>query len=282
MAQVAGLANTSSYAAGSSSLTGAGTMRAAALSPIGFVATIQGQRTTTEHFYTVGAVAYPMLAAVVMTATEMLAEQARINHFPNIESGDTYDSIQAGPLMSGGGMVARQVSVSTPQAKFLEFGFVHHLSGAWIFNPFMIPAADLVAPWFYNAALQVIGIAGSRRFFSNLAADSEASDMLSQVRAGLYSYSKWAGDIQALGFGGLSASRGFAIKGAKGLGDVSSIQAGTIGPRAIRRVAGRYGGSMTRISGGGFGTSRFLTGPSARIYNRISGRALGQGLKGFR
>jgi len=283
MPQVAGLANQSAYASGGRTLTGAGAMRVAALSDMNLVATIQGQRTLEEHLFAMSVVLPPIMQALVGYFGVILAETAKEFHFPNIDTGDTYRSIKAGPVipLPGGGAI--DVSVSTPQAKFLEFGFVHHLSGQWIFNPFMIPAADAVTPSFVAAVQQAAAIAGNLRFFSGAAATSPANDILGTVRGALYSYSKFAGDIQALGFTGLSAGRGFALKGAQGIGNVQAIQAGTLGARITRIAVGRIGGRFGRTGAvSGFSPGATFTGPASRLYNRIGGRAFGGALSKIR
>lgn len=206
----------------------------------------------------------------------ILRETAKEFHLPNVDTGDTYRSIQSSPVvpLPGGGSV--NVFVTTPYSKFLEFGFVHHLTGQWIFNPFMLPAADLVVPEFVNAVSQVANIVGSQRFLTGLAAQSPANDLLQSARSALYSYSKYAGDIQVLGVGGLSGSRGLALKGARGIGNIQAARQGTIVARATRVVTGKFAGRFGR-SGftSGFSPGSLFTGPSARIYNRLSGRLFG-------
>jgi len=278
MATVAQLGNVTGYAPGPG-LTAAGGVRSATLGTTQLYATMQGQRVLTQHFLAVGTVLPGMLAGVVQATAYVMRDQAKAFHFKNIDTQATYDSIQASNLMSMHGAYFAQVSVSTPQAKFLEFGFVHHQTDDWIHNPFMIPAADAVTPMFVDAVNQVLNIAGNLRFFTGLAAASPANDILGSVRGALYSYSKFAGDIQVLGFGGLSASRGIAIKGAKGIGNIQAAQSGTLAARATRLVAGRFGGAQIR--GGQLGGG-ILSGPSARIYNRLSGRAFGGALSGIR
>ena len=280
MPSVAQLANKSAYSGSSAgALTGAGAVRAAGLGDMNLVATMQGQRVLTEHLYTVAAITPPILRALVGYFGVVLRETAKEIHFPNIDTKATYNSIQSGPVipLQGGGAV--NVWVSTPQAKFLEFGFVHHQTGQWIFNPFMIPAADRVTPEFVNAVSQVANIVGNVRFLSGLAAQSPANDILQSARSALYSYSKYAGDIQVLGFGGLSAGRGFALKGAQGLGNIQAARQGSLLARTVRVTAGRVGGRFGRTGiVSGFSPGVIFTGPSARLYNRISGRAFGGGL----
>lgn len=278
---VGSLANLTAYALKTSpSLTGAGGVRASYLSSMNLYATMQGQRVVMEDQYVLSQLMPLMIRALVPYFGFLLAETAKVIHTPNIDTGDTYDSIQAGPTSYVIGGAAVDVFVTTPYSKFLEFGFVHHRSGEWIHNPFMIPAADAVTPAFVDAVNQVAQIAIGRRFMSGEAAISPAADILGSARGMLYSYSKYAGDLQVLGFGGLSASRGYAIQGAKGIGNIQAAQAGTLAARSARLVAGRYGGSAIRS--GSFGAGSILSGSSARIYNRLSGRAFGGALSGIR
>ncbi len=284
MATLGEIANVSGYSSKKpSAVTGAAAMRATKLSTMNLYATMQGQQVLAQDFYVISQITTPMLRYLVKYFGVVLAETAKELHTPHIDTGDTYRSIQAGGYtdLPGGGAI--NVWVETPYAKFLEFGFVHAGSGQWIFNPFMIPAADAVTPQFVRAVKQVSRIVLGLRFLSGDAANSQAAGVLSSARGLLYSYSKYAGDIQALGIAsGLSKSRGLALSGAKGIGNLQSVQHGTVGARLTRIVAGRAGGSFFRagmVSGFGSG---MLTGPSARIYNRLGGRAFGGALSGIR
>lgn len=279
MAQLGELAGVTATQGAAQGVTGAAAVRGSVLGDLNLVATMQGQRVLAEHWFVVAAIMQPMLMSVTQVFGMLIAEQARINHTPNIDTGDTYRSIKSGQVQALKGGATVEVSVSTPYAKFLEFGFVHHLSGKWIFNPFFIPAADAIAPHYVDAIEQIAAIAGSRRFLTGLAGQTPANDILATVRKGLYSFSKAAGDIQVLGFGGLSKSRGVAVKGAKGIGNVQAIQQGDIVGRIERLGAGRVGSGILR--GGAIGGGSILTGASGRIYNRLSGRAFGGALKGI-
>jgi len=279
MAQLGELAGVTAAGVGSG-VTGAAAVRASVLGDMNLFATMQGQQVLTQHWYLVAAIMQPLLMSVTQVYGMLLVEQAKINHTPNIDTGDTYRSIKTGEVKAIKGGATVEVSVSTPYAKFLEFGFIHHLSGKWIFNPFMIPAADAIAPSYVDAIEQVAAIAANRRFLDGLAGQTAPGGMLGTVRSGLYSFSKFAGDIQVLGLAsGLSKYRGYAIRGAKGIGNIEAINKGTIMARLARLGAGRVGGGL--IHGGGFGAGSVLTGASGRIYNRISGRAFGGALKGI-
>jgi len=165
----------------------AAAVRSAVLGDLNIVATMQGQRVLTEHLYTVAAITPPILQSLVGYFGVYLRETAKEFHTPNIDTGATYRSIQSGPVipLQGGGGI--NVWVSTPYSKFLEFGFVHHLTGQWIFNPFMMPAADLAVPEFVSAVSQVANIVGNTRFLTGLAAASPANSMLQSARSALYS-----------------------------------------------------------------------------------------------
>ena len=277
MASLGELANVTGYKPGPA-LTAAGGVRSATLGPMNVMATMQGANVLAQHLFVLSAIWKPVVMQLTQFFGDLMAEVAKENHLPNWLTGDTYRSIMASevlPMVNGASI---DISVATPQARFLEFGFIHHLSGAWIHNPFMIPAADAVVPMYVDALEQFAAAVGSLRFFSGPASVSQANDTLGSVRNALYSYSKFAGDIQVLGFGGLSASRGLAVKGGKGLGNIQSIQNGAINSRIARLGAGRFGGGSLR--GGNFGGS-FASGASGRIYNRISGRAFGGALSGI-
>ena len=98
--QTAGLANLKSYAPGSTSLTGAGAMRSAALGTVQLYATMQGQRVLTEHFFVLGTILPGMFAGVVEATGYVLRDKAKEIHEPHILTGDTYRSIATGPLMT--------------------------------------------------------------------------------------------------------------------------------------------------------------------------------------
>lgn len=277
MAQLAEIANVSGYKPGPA-LTAAGGVRSANLGTMNLYATMQGQRVLTEHLYAMSAIYQPAIEMLTHYFGQLMAEYAKAIHFPHILSGDTYDSIKSEPIAFPGG-AAVQVSVATPQAQFLEFGFVHHWTGQFIHFPFMIPAADAVAPMLVSSLVQFMEVASWRKFFTGPAAQSGGNELLNSVRGALYSYSKFAGDIQVLGFPGLSASRGRAIAGARNIGNIQAAQQGTIVSRISRLGVGRLGGSVIRT--GSFTGPSALSGPAGRIYNRISGRAFGGGLAGI-
>ncbi len=279
MAQLSEIAKLSSGSGNSAgTITRARLNRVGNLAPLNIYATMQGQRVATEHLAVIAGITMPMVQSMTLQFGGAIAETARFIHFPNIDTRETFDSIRVSSFVEIPGGARVEVSVSTEQARFLEFGFVHHISGQWIQNAFMIPAADLIVPVFIDAINQVAQLGLNRRFFSGDASRTAAAGMLGGARKFLYSYSKFAGDIQVLGIGGLSKSRGLALKGARGIGNIQAAQGGTLISRIGRVMVGQNLGKYGR-SGfvSGFGTST-LQGPAARIYNRIAGRAFGGAL----
>ncbi len=274
MATLAEFANATAATKGS--LTGAAAVRHAGLQPLAIYATMQGQRTVMNDQIVWSGISTTMIRSILWEFGGALARIAQFIHAPNIDTQETYDSIRVYSFVNLPGGAKVEVAVGTPQAKFLEFGFVHHLSGAWIQNPFMLPAADIVVPVLIDAIQQVAGIASGRRHFTGAAAATTgATATLAGARAALYSYSKFAGDIQVLGFPGLSKSRGLALKGARGLGNIQAAQSGTLVSRAGRVLVGQKLGRFGRagvVSGFQPGA---VGGPVGRIYNRVAGKIFG-------
>ena len=258
---------------------------------VDLIVTLRGQRVVTEDLFTIAREMPGMVNAMVGYFGEVLVNVSREIHTPNIDTQATYDSISAGPgpgdpmqtFPLGPFITAVDVGPFTSYSKFLEFGFVHHLSGEFIHNPFMIPASDIITKPYYDAMTQLVQVSVARRRLSGMAAASPASGILSSIRSALYATSKLAGDLQVFGIRGLSGVRGFALAGARGLGDVNAGMRGAIGHRITRRVAGRFAAGGLRTS-----LSTTLTGPSSaqidsstRLYNRISGRGFGALLRGL-
>ena len=250
-------------------------------SPWGLQITLQGATTTFEHF-----VVSPIyLASASQSAVEvagiLLADYAREFHRPNIDTGATFNSI--GPSDKGRvyveapGTYTVDVGPRTPQSLFLEFGFTHWKSGRFIRYPFMIPAADLVGPIFQDAMIQIVQGVAFRRSFTNPIA--EATGSMDSFRSSLYSFSKAAGDLRVLGFGGLSGLRGGALTTAQLLGDIEGVMRAALFARISRRVAGRFASGQLRAS-----VSAQITGPNQqfasvgdRLLSRFAGFEVGRG-----
>ncbi|MDK1039627.1 MAG: hypothetical protein QGD91_12065 [Actinomycetota bacterium] len=252
---------------------------------------LQGERVVAEDLFTLAAAMPVMTQQLVLFFGEAMVDVARMFHFDNIDTQATYDSISAGPQPGGPAQTFQlapfktgiDVGPYTSYAPFLEWGFVHHLSGDFIHNPFMVPAADAISPAFLDAMVQLIEVTAFRRTLSGPAAASGAAATLSSIRGSLYSISKFIGDIQVFGFRGLSGVRGNVLKTAQTLGDVSAVMRGAILHRTSRRISGRFASGFLRAkvttSLSGPGTA--WAGSSTRLYNRIAGRGLGVGLRGL-
>jgi len=285
---MAGLGNLATQSARrGSGLSAAAVSRGVRGSPISMTITIQGARAVEQHFAAVALAAGVMSPFFVGLFAEFLAETAKAIHEPNRDTGDTYNSITAGQepgqpphvfFIDGG--PAADIGPSTLYSPFLEFGFIHWRSGDFIINPFMIPAADAVAPLFFDAFTQLAEIAANRTSFTGAASVGNA--LFGPFRSFLYNYSKFLGDVQVFGgFGpGVAASRGGALRGARVLGDVDAGMRGAIGRRVTHRFVGRFAaqGLSTTVNATLSGPSSSYIGSSNRLYNRIRGRAFGRGL----
>jgi hypothetical protein len=252
--------------------------------------TIQGARAVEQHFAAVAVATAVMAPFFVGLFGGFLEQTAKAIHEPNRDTGDTYESITAGQEPGQAPFVfftddgpSVDIGPSTLYSPFLEFGFVHWRTGDFIINPFMIPAADATSPLFFDAFVQMAEIAANRTTFSGAAGAGNAP--FGAFRGFLYNYSKFLGDIQVFGsFGpGVAASRGAALKGARGLGDIQSGMTGAIGTRVTHRFIGRFAaqGISTSISASLSGPSSSYIGSSNRLYNRIRGQAFGRGLGGL-
>jgi len=253
---------------------------------------VQGDRAVIEHFANIAITAGPMLEATVGQAGTFLANLAAEIHRPNIDTQATFDSINAGVEGSPTrlpsvkthkpGMYSVDVGPTTFYSRFQEFGFVHYLSGKWIQNPFMMPAADVTQPLFEQAVIQIAEIAATRTFFGGPIAGGRIGpgSHLSGVRDKLYSANKFAGDLKVIGVN-LGGFRTWSLTAARMLGDANSLMRGALAQRFTHRFTGRF------VSGGLSTTrSAILSGPSSqfsssaqRIYNRVSGGVLGRGLR---
>lgn len=286
----ASLAKLQSSSRSGSILSASGAVRKVAGVPLNMTIILQGHRVLAEDMYTMALLMPPLVAETVRFFGSVLVDVAREVHTPNIDTRATYDSISAGPVPGGPAMIfpvglgtGIDVGPFTTYAPLLEFGFVHVGSGEFIFNPFMVPATDIITPVFFDTMIQLAEIAQFRRTLVGPAALSPASGILSGLRGGLYSASKFIGDVQVFGFRGLSSVRGGLLVAAQSLGDVNATMRGAIGHRISRRVVGRFAGRglhanvSTTLSGPG----RKWTGTSMRIYNRISGRGFGAALRGL-
>ncbi len=271
-------------------LSNAGVSRLARGSPISMTITIQGARVVEQHFAAVAAATAVMAPFFVGLFGGFLQETAKAIHQPHRDSGDTYESITAGQdpgqapfVFVADGGPAVDVGPSTFYAPFQEFGFIHWITGNFIINPFMVPAADATAPLFFDAFIQMAEIAANRTTFTGAASTGNA--LFGPFRSFLYTYSKFLGDVQVFGSlgPGVAASRGAALKGARGLGDVQSGMTGAIGTRVTHRFVGRFAaqGISTTISTSLSGPSGSSIGSSSRLYNRIRGQAFGKGLGGL-
>jgi hypothetical protein len=243
--------------------------------------TVQGLNAVADHWYAVAEFTHNGAGAIVDFTGQLLTNLAKEIHRPHILTQDTFKSI--GPTDEGtnfnGASWQVEVGPETQQARFLEWGFLHRPDNTWIQYPFMIPAAETVAPLFFDAMAQVAAIAAITAPLAGSPAVA-ARDALDSARDRLYSASKFLGDLQILGVRTPSALRTGLVSTAQILGDVSAAVRGSIGKRITTRVSGRFIQGSLQAS-----TTATVTGPSNqyrsganRLYNRFAGRATSQNI----
>lgn len=266
--------------------TGATLAKSTFATPIVTNITVQGLNTIIEDHIAVAQFTHNASGGFVDFMGDFLAGIAKEIHRPHIRSGETFRSIgktDAGTRTEGFGNWVVDVGPETQAARFLEFGFLHVRSGRYIQYPFMLPAADAIAPLFEEGMVQIVEVAANRRTLTGPAGASSAADALDGVRSRLYDLSKFAGDIAVFGFGGLSGVRGAALTSARVLGDIQSVMRGAISQRISFRVAGSFASSGLRanLSTTVSGPPGSFQGAAGRIYSRISGAAAGRSIGGI-
>lgn len=268
----------------STGLLSAATNRISSGAPINTLILIEGAETVIEDQLAVAEFTYHATRTAVDWAGAFLENLMKEIHRPHILTGATFDSISRtddGLHEEGFGSWAVEVGPETPQARFLEWGFLHP-GGKWVQYPFVIPAADIIAPLFTDLFVQIAEVAAFRRSISNELGGGVA-DQLDAIRSRLYAFSKLAGDVAVFGFGGLSGVRGAALSTAALLGDVQSVIRGAIGHRVSRRVTGRFasGALRAQVTANITGPSSSFSNAATRLYNRISGFTVGRGFGEF-
>lgn len=235
---------------------------------------VQGLETLVEHWFTVAVLTDALTPGVLDFYADVITHNAR--QFVRKDTWATHDSINKGNgvIRSAIGDYSVWIGAETIQARFLEFGTVNMPA-----FPFMIPAIDMVEKDFIRAFGDIAKIAdtvtGQVSLRGDVGKDGRIRSPISGLRSGLYSISKFLGDVSV--FGGrefLSPIRGFALRAARGLGDVNAIMQGAAGMRISRRLRGRATGRLA-----GFGSASLTFGKTytaslggQRIYNRFAGR----------
>lgn len=260
--------------------------RQASSAPINTTIVVKGLDTIIEDQLAIAEFTYRATRTGVDWAGAFFENLAKEIHRPHIDTGETFNSIsrtEEGLHEEGFGNWAVEVGPETLQAYLLEWGFLH-VGGQWVQYPFMIPAADLIAPLFTDLFVQIAGVAAFNRQIQGPFAGGVA-DELDAVRSRLYAFSKLAGDLRVFGFGGpaLGKARGFALTGAEIAGDIQSVMRNAIGTRVTRRVVGRFasGSLRAQVSATVTGPPASFQGAATRILNRISGFTVGRGVGGI-
>lgn len=249
--------------------------------PFSVTITVMGANAVATDLYTVVAVTPALARAVVETSGALMANLAKEIHRPHIDTGVTYDSIMALDAVESAGSIYIDVvagTPNTPQARLLEYGFLHEPSGDFIQYPFMIPASDSIAPIFESAMVRVVEVLLNRSR-NSVAAGPSFNSALSGARSSLYSLSRFLGDVRIF-FPEFGASiRQGALTTAQLLGDTQAIMRDAIGTRITRRIEGRAITSVRSQSVTISGPDSDYTSAANRIYNRIAGRQAGEALR---
>ena len=235
---------------------------------------VQGLNAVIEHLYTVAALTNQLAPGVVDFYADVVVHNAR--QFVRKKTWATHDSIKSsGVVTSQMGDFSAWISAESVPARFLEFGTINMPA-----YPFMIPAIDMIEKDFIRAFIDIAKIPdqlSSRVSLSgDVGRDSRVKSPISSLRSGLYSTSKFLGDIAVFGGrGAISPIRSFAITTARLLGDVNAAMTGQIGARFSTRLRGRATGRLAGFGSASLTASKSYSGSftgSQRIYNRFVGR----------
>ncbi len=238
---------------------------------------IQGLGAVIEHFFTIARLTEELAPQVVDFYADVVVHNAR--QFVRKKTWATHDSISKGEGVFVSGFNNKsfdaEIFASTPQARFLEWGTVNMPA-----YPFMIPAIDMVEKDFIRAFVDIAKIADqlSTRVSlqGDVGRDARVRNPISRLRSGLYSASKFLGDIAVFGgVGGLSPLRSNLLSMARLLGDVNASMTGAIGMRVSHRLRGRAVGRLAGFGSASLTASRSYTGSftgGQRVYNRFVGR----------
>ena len=235
---------------------------------------VQGLNAVIEHFFTVAQLTNQLSPGVVDFYADTVVHNAR--QFVRKKTWATHDSIKSsGPIMSGSGDFSAWITAESVAARFLEFGTINMPA-----YPFMIPAIDMIEKDFIRAFIEIAKIPDqlSNRvtLSGDVGRDSRVRSPISALRSGLYSTSKFLGDISVFGGRqGLSPIRGFALSTARLLGDLNAAMTGQIGSRFSHRLRGRATGRLAGFGSASLTASKTYSGSftgGQRIYNRLVGR----------
>ena len=234
---------------------------------------VQGLNAVIENFFTIAELTHQLTPGLVYFFDDTVFHNAR--QFVRKKTWATHDSIHSsGPIMSGSGDFSAWISAESIAARFLEFGTINMPA-----YPFMLPAVDMIEKDFIRAFVEIAKIPDqlSRTGLSgDVGRDSRVRSPISALRSGLYSTSKFLGDISVLGGRStLSPIRGFALSMARLLGDMNAAMTGQIATRFSTRLRGRATGRLAGFGSASLTASKTYSGSftgGQRIYNRLVGR----------
>lgn len=270
-----------------------------------FTCTIEiiGARVVSQHLAACAWGMFSLSAQVVQLMGAYCADWAKMNLAvgenakgePHVRTGKLMEGIYTGtdgvPYRVGWNGMDMWIDViagenltghGEARARFLEWGFRHvGMKGKkFIRYPFMMPAADKVAPVFMRAMMQVAML--PNRFPAGLASLGGApAGTLARLRPFLYTTSKALGDIQVFAGSPLVGRvRSLVLLSARRLGDLNAVMVGAVHNRIATRITGAY---LGRIQGSirmpTLTAPNSYSGMAGRVYNRYLGRGFGWGLR---
>ena len=249
----------------------------------GVIFEVQGLGAVIEHWQTTAQLTLELTPGVLDFFADVITHNAR--QFVRKRTWATHDSINKDPgvYQVGRGNFVVDIGPTTFYSRFLEWGTLKMSA-----KPFMVPAIDMATPDYFRAMEDIARIpdqlAPAVGLSGKVGSDPRVTGPISSLRSGLYSASKFLGDIAI--FGGASIIRpirGGILSMARLLGDVSSVMNGTIGMRFSHRLRGRATGRLQGFGSASLTASRTYSGSISggqRIYNRFVGRQT-QGLVTF-
>jgi hypothetical protein len=239
---------------------------------------VQGLRTNVQHWIGMAAMADNLVeAAVADTAQDIAREATALVRYEdpdlNTREPHTRDTIYY-EVWKEGNQVVGEVGATTTAARMMEFGFFR--GGTFHQYPFLMPAADKYAPLFYARMAMIGWVAAGMPIHLLPEASPQVVSTITQMRTFLYSFSRFVGDVQIFGKSQtLQAARGYALAGARSLGDISASMRGALLTRVSHRFFGRFSGYGIRSYTPAHATAQIGGSGALRLYNRFAGRVIG-------
>jgi hypothetical protein len=258
-------------------------------SRVGIDIEVQGVTVMAEHLDAARAIVTQIAPQIVAVSAVLGISYAR--ELVPWDTGATNWSIHADPVKSSpGGAFWTDYGPTTYYARWLEWGTIRMAP-----RPFMIPSADLVAPAFTLAMMELASVV-DKHTGSSLNSPGRAGNILSDpgirstftgLRSFLYSGSKYLGDVAIIGGADfINPVRSQMLQLARVLGDVNASMKGALNTRIRTRLSGRatariVGFGRASFFGSGIYSANVATGAGSRVYQRLAGSISGSALTGL-